>query len=370
MRISAHFQAPFDFAAIPDRPAVFLVHLRDGRPYLARTTRLRRRLQRLLGPRPTASRLLSLRQDALLVECYYTASRLASNLLFYELACHQFPDEYAEMLKLRPAVFLKVLLSNAFPRTTVTTRLSALQAFQYGPFRSRASAEKFEQEMLDLFQVRRCPEDLVPSLDHPGCIYGEMMKCLRPCQEVVGPDEYRSESARLVEFLRTGGASLLEPAAAARDRFSQELDFEQAQRQHARYLRIEQVLKQRDELAGDIDTLCGAVVAPSAEPGCVELFFLLRGAWAEPVEFRVAASGGEMVPLDRRLRDLLPAVQPPRLTLRQRGEHLALLARWFYSSWRDAEWIPFPAPDQPPYRRLVRAISKAAAGSQTSLFGS
>lgn len=361
---------PFDLAAVPDCPAVFLVRLREGRPYLARTARLRRRLFRLLGPRSSASRLLSLSDAAERVEYHLTASRLASSLLLYEFARRHFPDEYAGILKLRPAVFLKVLLSNPFPRTTVTTRLSASQAFQYGPFRSRASAEKFEQELLDLFQVRRCQEDLEPSPDHPGCIYGEMMKCLRPCQEVVGAEEYRTESARLVEFLSTGGASLLEPAAAARDRFCQDLDFEQAQRQHARYLRIEQVLKQRDELAAGVESLCGAVVAPSPEPGCVELFFLLHGAWAGPVEFRVAASGGEMVPLDRRLRDLLPAVQPARLTLRQRGEHLAILARWFYSSWRDAEWIPFAAPDQPPYRRLVRAISKTAAGSQTSLFES
>lgn len=367
---AAFLDPPFDLTAIPDSPAVFLIHLREGRPYLARTARLRRRLLRLLGPRASTSRLLSLRDPAARVEYHLTASRLASSLLLYELARHHFPEEYAEMLKLRPAVFLKVLLANRFPRTTVTTRLSASQAYQFGPFRSRASAEKFEQELLDLFQVRRCQEDLVPAPDHPGCIYGEMMKCLRPCQEVVGPDEYRTESGRLVEFLATAGASLLEPAAAARDRFSQDLDFEQAQRQHARYLRIEQVLKQRDELAAPVETLSGAVVAPSPEPGCVELLFFLNGAWAEPVEFRVAASGGEMIPLDRRLRDLLPAVQPPRLTLRQRAEHLSILARWFYSSWRDADWIPFPAPGQPPYRRLVRAISKTAAGSQTALFES
>lgn len=365
---AAFLDPPFDFAAVPDGPAVFVIHLQSGRPYLARTARLRRRLVRILGHRAASSRLLSLRDSAVRVEYHLTASRLASSLLLYELARHHFPDSYDELLKLRPTVFLKVLLANPFPRTAVTTRLSASQAFQYGPFRSRASAEKFEQELLDLFQVRRCQEDLEPSPDHPGCIYGEMMKCLRPCQEVVGPDEYRTEAARLVEFLSSGGASLLEPAAAARERFSQDLDFEQAQRQHARYLRIEQVLKQRDELAGAVETLCGAVVVPSPEPGCVELFFLLHGAWAEPVEFRVAASGGEMIPLDRRLRDLLPAVRSPRLTLRQRAEHLSLLARWFYSSWRDADWIAFPAPDQPPYRRLVRAISKTAAGSQTSLF--
>jgi excinuclease UvrABC nuclease subunit len=366
---AAIIEPPFLLPDLTDLPAVFLIHLREGRPYLARTARLRRRLARLLGERTTASRLLDLRELAIRVEYYLTGSRLASSLTFYHLARFHFPEDYTDLIKLRPFPFVKVLLANPFPRTSVTTRLSASRAFQYGPFRSRSSAERFEQEVLDLFQIRRCQEDLLPAPDHPGCIYGEMMKCLRPCQEVVGPEEYRSESDRLVEFLSTAGRSLLEPVASARELFSLELDFEQAQRQHARYQRIEQVLKLRDELAADADALSGVVVAPSTRPGCVELFFLLQGAWAEPVEFRVAATGREMIPLDKRLRDLLPGILPPRLTVRQRAEHLSLLARWFYSSWRDAEWIPFTAADVP-YRRLVRAISRTAAGSQTALFDS
>jgi len=247
---------PFDLDAVPDKPAVFLIHAREGRPYLARTALLRRRLKRLLGERAGVSKLLNLREVAERVEYRLTSSRLASSLVYYEMARQHFPDDYVEMIKLRPAPFVKVLLGNEFPRTTVTTRLSASQAFQYGPFRSRASAERFEQEVLDLFQVRRCQEDLVPSPEHPGCIYGEMMKCLRPCQEVVGPEEYRSETNRLVHFLETGGQSQLEPVAAARERYSEELNFEEALRQHARYQRIEQVLKQRDELAASVDCLC------------------------------------------------------------------------------------------------------------------
>jgi hypothetical protein len=41
-----------------------------------------------------------------------------------------------------------------------------------------------------------------------------------------------------------------------------------------------------------------------------------------------------------------------------RLEHLALLARWYYSSWSDGEWIGFHGLDQVPYRKLVRAISR------------
>jgi len=54
--------------------------------------------------------------------------------------------------------------------------------------------------------------------------------------------------------------------------------------------------------------------------------------------------------------------------LRERQEHVALLARWYYSSWRDGEWIPFPEIAEMPYRRVVRAISHVASTQQALPF--
>ena len=353
-------EPPFDLEAVPDQPAVFLIVPREGKPYLARTALLRRRLRRLLGERAALSRLLSLRDLAVRVEYTLTASRLASSLVYYQLARIHFAGDYAERIKLRLSPFIKILLANRFPRTSISTRLSAGKSFQLGPFRSRASAERFEQEILDLFQVRRCQEDLAVSPDHPGCIYGEMMRCLRPCQEIVTPEEYSTEVHRLVQFFATQGQSLLESIAQARERSSANLDFEDAQRQHQRHQRIEQVLKLRDELAADVDKLCGAAVSPSVVPGAVELHFLDRGLWHRPVEFDVSATGREALPLDRRLREVVAQLPQLRANARERAENVSILARWYYSSWRDAEWFSCPSLDDLPYRRLVRALSKAA----------
>ena len=68
--------------------------------------------------------------------------------------------------------------------------------------------------------MRRCQENLEPSPQHPGCIYGEMNMCLRPCQQVVSREEYMSEVQRVEEFLTGDGAALISVASAARDRLS------------------------------------------------------------------------------------------------------------------------------------------------------
>ncbi|MFN3325203.1 MAG: hypothetical protein ACK5AZ_17040 [Bryobacteraceae bacterium] len=352
-------------AALPNTPAVFLLHAREGAPHLARTALLRRRLLRLLRERDRPSRLLNLRGVAERIEYWPVASRLESNLVFYELARRHHPETYLQLIKLRMPAYVKVLLSNPFPRTQVTTRLTSTRAFHYGPFRTRGDAEQFEEQTLDLFQVRRCQEHLAPSPEHPGCIYGEMNMCLRPCQDVVGTAEYASEVERLTEFLATGGKSLLETVAAARDRLSEEMQFEEAARQHARYERIQQVTKLRDDLVAEIDRLYGVAVAPSTDPEAVELFFVDRGLWHSPVRFVVAPQGSAMAPLDQRLKETAAALPPLRATLQERQEHLALLARWFYSSWRDGEWLQYESPEAIPYRRLVRAVSRVASRAKT-----
>jgi len=55
--------------------------------------------------------------------------------------------------------------------------------------------------------------------------------------------------------------------------------------------------------------------------------------------------------------------------MRERQEYLALLARWFYSSWRDGEWIFCDSFVAVPYRKLVNAISRVAkrTGPQAAL---
>src|SRR5258708_1441084 len=213
--------SPSDLESVPDRPAVFLLWASEGAPYLARTALLRRRLKRLISERDRISRVLNRRGVAERIEYWLTGSQLESSLVHLELAQRHFPEDWPRITRLRPPALLRLTLDNPFPRTMITTRLG--RGLFYGPFASRAAAERFEGELLDLFQIRRCEENLTPSPDHPGCMYGEMNRCLRPCQQAVSPDEHRSEAARGEQFLSTRGASLQETHESARDRASAEM---------------------------------------------------------------------------------------------------------------------------------------------------
>ncbi len=293
---------PADVEALPNRQAVFLLWPREGKPVLARTNVLRKRLLRLLA---------TLRGTAERIEYQFVGSRLEAQFLLLDLARKYLGASYRDEIRLRLPPYVKLVLSNRFPRTQVTTHIGRAPAIYYGPFRNRATAARFESGFLDLFQLRRCQKDLEPSPTHPGCIYGEMGRCLRPCQEAVGDAEYRGETERVAEFLKTSGRSLTGLAESARERLSAEMDFEGAALMHQRFERISEVLGLRDEMARELDRLNAIAVTPSVEPDAVELGWLRGGEWRGFSRIAFNPADGTSVSLDARLRELAPPPPPP-----------------------------------------------------------
>ena len=346
-------ELPAFLEAIPKGPAVFLLWPREGAPLLARTNVLRRRLARTLpGLLGTVVRL----------EYTLAGSKLESRFLHLDLARCHLGANYRREIRLRLPPYVKLLLGHEYPRTQIATRVAGTRSLFVGPFRNRSTAVQFESAFLDLFQLRRCQEDLKPAPEHPGCMYGEMGRCMRPCQTVVGMEEYRSEARRVSDFLRSGGKSLLIPAAGERDRLSSEMDYEGAARAHERVQKIEEVLGYRDEMARSVDGLHAIAVAPSAWPESVELGWLRGGHWQgfRRLEF-VAAEDGRAVSLDARLRELAGQIpEKPAVSAMERMEHLAILSRWFYSTWCDGEMLVIDDWDKIPWRKLVNAVSRVA----------
>jgi hypothetical protein len=258
---------------------------------------------------------------------------------------------------------VKLHLANDFPRTSVTTQLGSSDALIFGPFRSRTQAEAFEDRFLDFFGVRRCVENLDPSPRHPGCIYGEMGKCLRPCQDAVTREDYRAEAERLAEALSTRGHSLSVQLEAERDEASDALEFEEAQRLHAKLESLREVVRLAEEPARELDQLHGAIVQRSVAPDSVSIWQLHAGFLQEPFDFPLASDADRPMSLDRRVREAIEGRELRRGSAREREEHLALLRRWLYSSWRKGELVAFESMERVPYRKLVNAIARTATGA-------
>jgi excinuclease UvrABC nuclease subunit len=359
------------FTLLPAKPAVCLIASQEAaaEPYLIRTADLRRRLLRLLGPPDPASKRLNLREFAQMVRYRETGSAFEQALTFYQNARQIFPRRYRDLMRLRPAPVLKINLRNAYPRCFVTRRIVVNEQGEptsgayYGPFASRRSAEAFAEKMLDFFKVRRCQIKIRRDPSFPGCLYSEMKMCLAPCFAGCSQEEYDAEVSRLVQFLDTSGGSLHQALTGDRESASEQLDFEKAAAVHKKLEKLDDVLRGKPDLPRRIQNLDAVILQRAADEQSIVFFAVHRGRLAEPFRLRFGDTS-KPTSAEETVRDYLEGAGSTaavtsanvRQSGAELGEHLALVARWFFSSPREGE-IFFREKDWP-YRRILRACSR------------
>ena len=255
--------------AIPALPGVFALRGEDAKaePYLTRTADLRRRMTRLLNPPEEQSKRLNLRDRVRWIEYTVTGSEFESLLVVYDASAAIFGAESArKRLRLHTPYFLRLTMNHAHPRVYSTNRLSRRGLeHTYGPFPSRAAAERYCDAVLDLFKLRRCYEDLEVSPQHPGCAYGEMKKCMAPCNTTCSAEEYAAEAAAVEAFFRTRGESMLAGISVERERASAEMEFERAAELHEQYGRVKAAASLENELVRPVPELAGVIVQAAAK---------------------------------------------------------------------------------------------------------
>ena len=275
-------------AQLPTSPAVFALYGADAHaePYIGRTPNLRGRLERLLQPSAKHPRRLQLAGRVRQIRWRLTGSEFESLLLQFELLQKSYGTKCLERMHLRHPAFVRFLGSNAYPRITVTHRPSQREAdWAYGPFPSRAAAERYAEEALKLFLLRRCTFDLSPDPSYPGCVYSEMKMCLAPCYKGCTDERYGEEAAAVERFLATRGESRLVTLRTQREEASANLEFEAAAALHTQVARVESVRALAPELVRPLSQLRAVILQASANPGEVAVFLYENGSLVGPAGF-------------------------------------------------------------------------------------
>jgi len=418
---------------IPAAPGVVCLRGHDeaAQPYLTRAADVRRRLRRLLDSpdavdeagRPVLSKRLNLRERVRWIEWTRTGSEFESSVVLYCAARASFgPAEARRRLRLHAPFVLRMAASNEHPRVYVTNRLNKKSlAEAYGPFPSRAAAERYCEAVLDLFKLRRCWEDLEVSPEHPGCAYGEMKMCMEPCKGACTREEYAAEAARVGSFLETNGESMLAELAQKREAASEAMDFEGAAALHKQWEKVKAATGLADEIVGPLMRMRLLVVQgavekrgarESEEPAAANVFAFEDGRivgperlstlgvravreqtavgsslFAQPLMLaavpeqgagqqvsesasqEAGGSAAALSPEERaravidRLEERVRHAGAPEIE--ERCDYLALLRRWYYRPEKQrAGAILFPNSDGAwPMRRLLNAAAREVLGS-------
>ena len=411
-------------------PGVFALRgeRESDEPYLTRAADVRRRLRRLLAPpeavddqgRPVLSKRLNLRDRVRGIEWTPTGSEFESLLLLYCATRAVFgPEQARRRLRLHPPYFLRITMTHQHPRVYVTNKLNARSmAESFGPFPSRAVAERYCDAVLDLFKLRRCHEDLQVSPDHPGCAYGEMKKCMEPCKGACTAEAYAAEAEAVRAFFATRGESMLADIARLRDAASENMDFEGAATHHKHWEKVRAAALLADELVRPVAELRAVVLqqAASRENGegreAAATFLLEEGRLAGPERLstlgvravREQTAVGSSLFAQPLMLAAVPLDEPPTVgpglspdsasplspedraraviaRLKQRAEEagpvdaaeradfLALFRRWYYRPEKQrAGEVFLPNPDGSwPIRRILNGAARVVLGPPVDL---
>ena len=355
---------------IPAAPAVFLLRGEntEAEPYVSKTANLRRRLYRLLGPAEERTKRLNLRDRVRSIEFTLTGSDFESGFVLYSVFRQAFPKTYQSRLRFRFPPFVRMHLENEYPRASVTTRLgrSNGRSAYYGPFVSRAIAEKFMNDSLDFFKMRRCVDDLHPDPAFPGCVYSEMKMCLAPCFKGCTDSEYESEVSRVRNYFDTGGNSLVRELELRREAASADLAFEDAALIHAQMEKLKPIVSPLPEIVHRLDLLSALMIQPSHIAGAVAFFVIKAGQIVGPGTFKIqAAEFAKSQSMESRVQEALGSVQSPEgKSALETMEHMAMLKRWYYRTRRIGEIFFADSNGDLPMRRIVRGISRVYRGER------
>lgn len=358
------------FSSAPARPAVFLLRGEhaEAEPYVSKTANLRRRLQRLLGPVEERTKKLNLRDRVRTIEYSATGSDFESGFLLYRVLREAFPKTYQHRLRFRFAPLVKLHLENEYPRASITTRLGRLtsRSLYYGPFVSRVAAEKFMNDSLDFFKMRRCVDDLHPDPKFPGCIYSEMKMCLAPCFKGCTDHEYEGEVTRVQTYFDSRGDSLLRQFSDERETASANLAFEEAAAIHVKVEKLKPVVSQLPEIVQRLDRLSALMIQPSHLTGSVTFFRIASGRIFGPIPFTIQpAEHAKSQSMEARVQETVQAFSDASTkSALETMEHLALLKRWFYRGTRTGEIFFADPKGELPMRRIVRGISRVFRGEK------
>jgi DNA polymerase-3 subunit epsilon len=233
-RVERHVP-PEIIAALPRTPGVYLMRNERGDLlYIGKAARLRDRVASYFN----GGAARNAKTAELISHVYAIETRPASSPLDAALnearLIRELKPPYNRMLKsAAPAFFVKLDLSDPFPRLQISPKMSArIGVMHLGPFIGRHNLDHATRALARLLGLRTCGGKLAPDEDFSPCVYGQMGHCAAPCNLTIGEDAYNERVGRAVAFLRGRSGHLMGELARAREQSAAAMRFEEARRYH------------------------------------------------------------------------------------------------------------------------------------------
>jgi DNA polymerase-3 subunit epsilon len=333
-------------AGIPNAPGVYVMRDKDDRVmYVGKSKELRKRVASYYSqPLGYTRKMDGLLESLAKIDVEVVGSELEALILESQLIRRYRPRFNTVQRNAEQYVYIKVDITNPWPRVTATKDRAQDGAVYYGPFHSAGRVRDAVDLVNSILPLRTCRRSFTDARSYGSpCLELSLKRCLGPCMGVADRELYSGLVKDVLAFFSGDTSRLVTHLHTRLEDTVRLLDFERAARLRDQLTRIERlVLEQRriDEAARHGHAL---LVLPSAEPDAREVWYLLRGRrWAQ----LTVLNGTTPTALAERLR---PIAERAALAFesfvpdQHAVDEMALVAKWLRKTPEHPAFMPLDA---------------------------
>ncbi len=274
------FDVEEELKKLPARPGVYIMRDEaDTILYVGKAINLHNRVRsyfrKIHGRGPQIEKMVT---QIARFEYIVTDSELEALVLENNLIKENRP-KYNTLLKDdKTYPFIKVTVSEDFPRVLFSREMKKDKSRYFGPYTS-AGAVKDTIELLNkLFKLRTCnralPRDC--GLERP-CLNYHIGQCLAPCQGNTEKESYRERVNQALEFLSGNYHKILKDLEKKMQEASEALNFEEAIRYRDLYASVKSVAQKQKITDSDGEDKDIIAMAQDEQDAVIQVFFVRGG---------------------------------------------------------------------------------------------
>ena len=264
----------------PEKPGVYLMKDESDKViYVGKASVLRNRLRSYFGsPSGLNSKIRRLVSRIADFEFIVTDTEAEALILENTLIKRYRPHFNARLKDDKTYPFLKIDLSEEFPRVYITRHVSDDGARYFGPFASAGSVRHTMDLVKKLFPYRSCTKSITGNDPRP-CLEYYINRCIAPCSGHANKEEYERVIQQVILFMEGDTESVTGELTERMQASSSLLEYERAAVLRDQIRSIERVAEEQrikvdSNPIGDTDVIA---MAQGTDETWIEIFFIRHG---------------------------------------------------------------------------------------------
>ncbi|MFB3097916.1 MAG: excinuclease ABC subunit UvrC, partial [Dehalococcoidia bacterium] len=333
----------------PEKPGVYLMKdAGDNILYVGKASVLRNRLRSYFGsPSGHSAKIRRLVPQITDFEFIVTDTEAEALILENTLIKRYRPRYNARLKDDKTYPFLKIDLSEEFPRVYITRQVSDDGARYFGPFATAGSVRQTMDLVKKLFPYRSCTKVITGSDPRP-CLEYFIHRCVAPCSGYASREDYDQVVQQVIMFMEGNTEAVTQELAKKMEESSEGLEFERAAVLRDQIRSIERVAEEQrikvdSNPIGDADVIA---MAQGTDETWVEVFFIRHGKLIGRDHFFMEGTQDDSTSLvlGQFIKQFYQTalVIPPKILLQHRVEEEELIRDWLRQRRGGAVKLIFP----------------------------